>query len=60
MPPDLRGYGVVLQKSGQAEEIIEGALRAGLFLPKPQLHKLQVEFRVKVPDNIGLYWVVLG
>ena len=51
VPADLRGYGIVLQRIGPAENIVKGALQSGIFLSKAQLQKLQTEYKFELPGK---------
>ena len=51
VPPELRGYAVVLVRTGEAEDVIMGALRAGVFLTLQNLKSLQAEFHYKIPGK---------
>ena len=51
VPPAMRGFSVVLEKSGPAKDPIPGALHAGLFLTVKQLKALQAEFLFSLPSK---------
>eukprot|EP00439_Symbiodinium_sp_Y106_P043699 s2217_g5.t1 len=49
VPPDLRGFSIVLQKTGPPQEPLPAALRAGVFLSVKQLRELQAHFHFPLP-----------
>ncbi|CAE7563238.1 unnamed protein product [Symbiodinium sp. CCMP2592] len=51
VPPDLRGYGIVLQKTGPPQELVPAALRAGIFLTVKQIKELQGHYHFAIPTK---------
>ena len=49
VPPDLRGYCIVLQKTGPPRELVPAALRAGIFLTVKQIRELQAHYHFPIP-----------
>ena len=50
-PPDLRGYGIVLEKLAPAQDLISSALHAGIFLTIAQLNLLHAQFKFALPEK---------
>ena len=51
VPPALRGFAMVLEKTGPAKDPIPGALHAGIFLTLKQLKALHAEFLFSLPPK---------
>ena len=51
VPPELRGYCVVLEQTGPLEDPVPAALKAGIFLTVPWLKKMRAEYRWTMPEK---------